>query len=375
MAGDNGQERTEEATPKRLQEAREKGQIARSRELSTMAVLMVSALAILVTGEDTVNSLLSIMRDQFDLRQVDLKSVSVITDRLQTESISALLAILPFVLLVIAAAVISPLAVGGWIFSVESFSFKLEKLDPIKGIARIFSLKSLIELVKALLKFVLVLSVSAAILYANINEIFSVGNRDIDVAVNDTASMLIWSFIIISSSMIVIAIVDVPFQIWDHARQLKMTRQEIKEEYKQTDGNPELKRHLRERQREISQRRMMEKIPGADVIITNPSHYSVALRYDQDTMRAPKVVAKGKDLIAFQIRNIAGANDVPIVSAPPLSRALYYSTELDNEIPSGLFLAVAQVLAYVYRLKNNIDTLARPEFDNMEIPDEFRRDE
>jgi len=375
MAEDKGQERTEEATPKRRQEARKKGQVARSRELSTMAVLMMSAIALLLTGDDTVNSLLSIMRDEFDLRQVDLKSTSILTDRLQSQSINALLGFMPFAGLVLIAAVISPTAVGGWIFSVESFSFKWEKLDPVKGISRIFSLKSVIELVKALLKFALVLSVSVAILYGNINDIFSVGNMDIGPAILKMASMLVWSFLIISSSMIIITLIDVPFQMWDHSRQLKMTRQEIKEEYKQTDGNPELKRHLRERQREISQRRMMEHVPTADVIITNPTHYSVALRYDQNTMSAPKVVAKGKDLIAFQIRNIANANNVPIVSAPPLSRALYYSSEINREIPAGLFLAVAQVLAYIYRIKNKLGISAGTELDDIEIPDEYQRDE
>jgi len=375
MAGDSGQERTEEATPKRLQEARQKGQIARSRELSTMAVLMMSAAAILLTGDDTINSLMEIMRGQFDLQHVDLKSTTVLTDRLQLQTSDAMMAMAPFAGLVLIAALLSPTVVGGWIFSVESFSFKLEKLDPIKGMSRIFSLKSLIELIKALLKFILVLSVSMAILYGNLGDIFSVGNMDIEPAISKTSSMLIWSFVIISSSMIVIALIDVPFQLWDHNRQLKMTRQEVKEEYKQTDGNPEIKRHLRERQREISSRRMMEQVPKADVIITNPTHYSVALRYDQKTMSAPIVVAKGRDLIAFQIRNIANANDVPIVSAPPLSRALYYSTDIDHEIPSGLFMAVAQVLAYIYRLKNNIVIKDKPEFENMEIPDEYKRDE
>ena len=375
MAGDNGQERTEEATPKRLQDARQKGQIARSRELSTMAVLMMSAAALLITGDDTIKSLMAIMHSEFNLQNIDLKSTTLLTDRLKLQFTDAMLALAPFAGLVVIAAILSPTAVGGWIFSVESFSFKFEKLDPIKGMSRIFSLKSLIELVKALLKFILVLSVSMAILYGNLNDIFSVGNMSIGPAVSKTASMLIWSFIIISSSMVVIALIDVPFQLWDHNRQLKMTRQEVKEEYKQTDGSPEVKRFLRERQREISRRRMMEQVPKADVIITNPTHYSVALKYDQDTMSAPVVVAKGRDLIAFQIRNIASANDVPIVSAPPLSRALYYSTELDHEIPSGLFLAVAQVLAYIYRLKNHIEIQDGSKFDDMAIPEEYRRDE
>lgn len=375
MAGDSAQERTEEATPKRHQEARQKGQIARSRELSTMAVLMMSAAAILITSDDTITSLMKIMRDQFDLQSVDLRSGTILTDSLTVQFTKAMIAMAPFAGLVLIAALLSPMVVGGWIFSVESFSFKLEKLDPIKGMSRIFSLKSLIELIKALLKFIIVLSVSMAILYGSLGDIFSVGNMEVSPAISKTASMLIWSFVVISSSMIVIALIDVPFQLWDHNRQLKMTRQEVKEEYKQTDGNPELKRHLRERQREISRRRMMEKVPKADVIITNPTHYSVALKYDQNTMSAPIVVAKGRDLIAYQIRNIANANNVPIVSAPPLSRALYHSTEIDHEIPSGLFMAVAQVLAYIYRLKNNIEIIDKPEFEDIEIPNEFVRDE
>jgi len=376
MAGDNGQERTEQATPKRLQEAREKGQISRSRELSTMAVLMTSAAAMILTGESAVYKLMAIMHTQFDLTIADIKDTVNILDKCMELFSQALLAILPFILIVFVSSILSPNAVGGWVFSVQSFAFKIEKLDPIKGISRLFSMKSLVELIKALLKFLIVLAVSIAILYGNINDIFAVGNMDVNVAISEITSMLVWSFMIISSSMIVIALIDVPFQIWDHSRQLKMTRQEVKEEYKQTDGNPELKRHLKERQRELAQRRMMEEVPKADVIITNPTHYSVALRYDQDSMSAPVVVAKGKDLIAFQIRNIAKVNDVPIISSPPLSRALYHSTDLQQEIPAGLFMAVAQVLAFIYRLKNGVDNdISEESLVDIEIPDDLRKDE
>jgi len=375
MAGDNGQERTEEASPKRLQEAREKGQIARSKELSTMAVLMASAAAFLITGEDAVSELSSIMTDQFSLYSIDIHNTTKINVILMDKISDAILAILPFIVIVLLISILSPTIVGGWIFSVQSFSFKIEKLDPIKGLSRIFSMKSLVELIKAFLKFTVVLVVSIVILYGNINEIFSVGTMDVNLAINRITSLLLWSFMIISSSMIVIALIDVPFQIWDHSRQMKMTKQELKEEYKQTDGNPESKRHLKERQRELSQRRMMEQVPKADVIITNPTHYSVALRYDQDNMTAPIVVAKGKDLVAFQIRNIAQSNEIPIVSAPPLSRALFYSTDLNGEVPAGLFMAVAQVLAYIYSLKRTGSNRRSQDFTNIDIPDEFKRDE
>jgi flagellar biosynthetic protein FlhB len=376
MAGDNGQERTEDATPKRLQEARDKGQIARSREFSTMAVLLMAAAALLMTGDTIIESLLSIMQSQFSLEIMDIKNTDNISRKFLELSWTALVGLLPFIAIVFFVSVLSPVAIGGWIFSVQSFSFKPEKMDPIKGISRILSIKSIVELVKALLKFAIVLSVSVAILYGNLNEFYAVGSMDVRPAIAATSDILLWSFMIISSSMIIIALVDVPFQLWDHGRQLKMTRQEIKEEYKQTDGNPEQKRNIKERQREISQRRMMEDIPGADVIIINPTHYSVALRYDQEKMAAPIVVAKGKDLIAFQIRNIAKQHDVPIVSAPPLSRALYYSTEIRQEIPAGLFMTVAQVLAYIYRLKNGLESdVNEDSFKDMEIPEELKRDE
>lgn len=375
MAADSGQERTEQATPKRQHEAREKGQIARSRELSTMAVLLASGAAFLFTGESTASAILAIMREQFSITSLDIHHVDTLNTVFMDRVIEALWAILPFVAIVFFISIASPTLVGGWIFSTKSFSFKLEKLDPIKGMSRIFSVKSLVELVKAMLKFTIVLAVSILILYSNINEIFSVGGMDVNIAISKITSLLVWSFMIISSSMIVIALIDVPFQIWDHSRQMKMTKHEIKEESKQTEGNPESKRHLRERQREVSQRRMMEQVPKADVIITNPTHYSVALKYDQDNMAAPIVVAKGKDLIAFQIRNIARSNDVPIVSAPPLSRALFYSTDLNEQIPSGLFVAVAQVLAFIFQLKNHERLKEDLSVDDLDIPEEYRRDE
>lgn len=376
MAGDTAQERTEAATPKRLHEAREKGQVARSRELSTLAVLLVSGAAMLVTGDIAVEAMMSIMREQFSLTITDIENSDEIVSRYIESSTVALLGILPFLAIVFLVAILAPMAVGGWIFSVQAFSIKFEKLNPLKGVKRMFSMKSVIELVKAILKFSIVMSVSILILYSNLNEMFAVGSMDAHMAIAKITSMLVWSFIIISSSMIIIALIDVPFQIWDHSKQLKMTHQEIKEEFKQTDGNPEQKRNIKERQRDMSQRRMMEEIPKADVIITNPSHYSVALRYDQDNMSAPIVVAKGRDLIAFQIRKVAAAHDIPVVAAPPLSRALYHSTELNQEIPAGLFMTVAQILAYIYRLKNGIESDEKEgSFQDMDIPEDYRRDD
>jgi len=284
--------------------------------------------------------------------------------------------LLPFFTIVVAAALLSPMALSGWSFSMQAIAFKWEKLDPVKGMARIFSWRGLMELLKALAKFSVVLVVALILLWHNVDLFLILGTEDIANSLSNAGSLLGWSFLALSSAMILIAAFDVPFQLWDHNRQLKMTRQEVKDEYKETDGSPDLKRRIREVQMEMARRRMMQEVPKADVVITNPTHYAVALRYDQSRMSAPVVVAKGQDLIAQQIRNIAMSHDVPIMTAPPLARALYFSTELQQEIPSGLYMAVAQVLAYIFQLRKNPrkkaeDTLS---LADLPIPEEFRRD-
>jgi len=376
MAEESFQERTEEATPKRKSESREKGQVVRSRELSTMIVLMVSSLAILFLGDVAVKGLSSVMEKNFSLTRDAIFDTSFMLTMLLSSFEESIYSVLPFIVLVLMAAIFSPLLIGGWSFSLKAMAFKWEKMDPIKGVGRIFSMKGLMELVKALGKFLVVLSVATMLIWTNAEEIFSVGKLDVEQSMVSMSSQLAWSLLIISSALIVIALIDVPFQIWDHAKQLKMTRQEVKDEMKQTEGSPEMKRAVQERQHELSRRRMMEEVPKADVIITNPTHYSVALKYDQDKTQAPVVVAKGKDLIAFQIRNVANANNIPIVSAPPLSRAIYYSTDLKKEIPSGLFLAVAQVLAYVYKLKAKGAWSSKKDhsMDDLPVPDELQHD-
>jgi len=210
-----------------------------------------------------------------------------------------------------------------------------------------------------------------------VDDLLRLGTEPVLTALPEVGSLLGWSFVMLSCAMILIAAIDVPFQLWDHTKQLKMTRQEIKDEYKETDGNPELKRSIREKQQALADARMMEEVPKADVIVTNPTHFAVALKYDQDRSVAPIVVAKGKDLVALKIRAIAVEHDVPILSAPPLSRALFYSTELNDEIPAGLYLAVAQVLAYIYKLRD-VPASANDDVPNMgdlPIPDDLRRDE
>lgn len=376
MAEQTAHEKTEQPTPKRLKDAREKGQVARSRELTTMVVLLASAAAILLIGDNLINDLLKIMRDVFISDRSDLMDIENIPRIFEQALTNTIIALLPFFAIVVCAALLSPMVLSGWSFSAQAMSFKWEKLDPVKGIGKIFSWRSLMELVKALAKFSVVLVVALLLLWHNVDSFLLLGTKDVMQSLHDAGKILGWSFLVLSCAMIIIAAVDVPFQLWDHNRQLKMTRQEVKDEYKETDGSPDMKRRVREVQQEMARRRMMQDVPTADVIITNPTHYAVALRYDQNRMRAPVVVAKGKDLIAQQIRNVALSHEVPILSAPPLSRALYFSTELQQEIPSGLYMAVAQVLAYVYQLRRTRHSNSDESIPmrDIPIPDEFRHD-
>jgi flagellar biosynthetic protein FlhB len=348
---DDGQERTEEPTPKRIEDARKKGQIARSRELNTMAMLLLGAVGLISMGpfmiarmEDLFRIGLSQQRDAlFDpWTMIDVFSISIM---------QGVALVIPFMMIMLLTALLAPLALGGWSFSVEALGPKFEKLNPLKGLKRIFALRGLVELLKALAKFLLIGGVGAFLLIRNMPRFNGLAYETVPQALAHAGSILGWSFLLLSLSLLVIAAIDVPFQIWDHAKNLKMTRQEIKDEYKTTEGKPEVKAQIRRMQQELAQGRMMAEVPKADVVITNPTHFAVALKYDAKNMRAPRVVAKGADLIASQIRTVATAHRIPIFEAPPLARAIYYSTDINQEVPAGLYLAVAQVLAYVYQLR------------------------
>lgn len=376
MSEESDQEKTEEPTSKRLEDARKKGQIARSRELNTFAMLITSAILFLMMGGEMGNGLLDIMRRQFQLkREVIFDPLSLVIHFRQV-MLDGILLIAPFFAVMVAVAIISPLALGGWIFSWEALTPKLEKLDPFKGIARIFSLRGLIELVKALLKILLILVVANLLYRHFIGELTGLDAEPINQSIGHALNIVGICYLVLSASLIVVAMFDVPYQLWDHNRKLKMTLQEIKDEMKETEGKPEVKARQRRIQMEMAHNRMMAEVPKADVVVTNPTHYAVALKYDMDSKGAPILVAKGADLIAAQIRSLAIGANVPLVAAPPLARALYYSTEIDREIPKGLYVAVAQVLAYVYQLKiareNHWDEPRPPE--NIQIPEEFKRD-
>jgi flagellar biosynthetic protein FlhB len=348
---DSSQEKTEEATGRRLEQAREKGQIARSKELGTAAVLLAAAFGFAMTGPEIASSLLRIMEQLFTMERATIFDTNsmfrvwgVIGDELAIPLLSfiGILAVMSF---------LGNIVLGGLNFSVKAFMPKGSKMNPMSGLKRMFGIQALVELTKGIAKFSVVAVSAYLLLKLYFPDILQLSNDHLPNNVYHALDLLIWMFIILCSSMLIIVVIDVPYQIWNHNKQLKMTKQEVKDEYKDTEGKPEVKGRVRQMQREIAQRRMMAEVPNADVIVVNPEHYAVAVKYDVNRSIAPFVVAKGVDEVAFQIRAIAREHNVAIVSAPPLARAIYHTTKLDQQVPEGLFTAVAQILAYVFQLR------------------------
>lgn len=371
----DNEDKTEEPTGKRLADARKKGQIPRSRELNTFAMLIVSATLLRMQGGQIGNGFIEMMRTQFQLSRTTIFDPASAILHLKQVMIDGLMLIAPFIIILVITAIITPILMGGWVFSWEAIAFKPSKMNPITGITKIFAVRGLVELFKALLKILLVFAVAVALYKSFVSELLGLGAEPLGQSISHALTIIGTCIIILSGSLVLVAMIDVPYQLWDHSKNLKMSKQEIKDEQKDSEGSSEVKGRQRRMQMDMSQRRMMAEVPKADVIVTNPSHYAVALKYDQNSNGAPKLVAKGVDLIAAQIRNVAIGADVPLVASPPLARALYYSTEIDKEIPQGLYLAVAQILAYVYQLKTaqkNDWSAPLPPAD-ISVPDEFKR--
>ena len=368
----DGQEKTEQATPKRKEEARNKGQVPRSRELTTMAMLLMAAIAMTFMGERMVVQLGEVMHLGLAVERAKIFDPWTAIELFGQALSLGIMLMLPFLVLMVATALAAPVALGGWSFSAEALAFKFDKLNPVSGLKRIFAARGVMELVKALAKFLLIGLIGALLLWYFLPQLMGLGREEPAVGLAHTGQILARSFVVLSASLALIAAIDVPFQLWDHAKNLKMTRQEVRDEHKNTEGKPEVKAKVRTLQREIAQRRMMSEVPKADVVITNPTHYAIALRYDADNMAAPVVVAKGVELVASQIRTVAVAHRVPIFEAPPLARALYYSTEIEQQVPAGLYLAVAQVLAYVFQLRATARGGPVPvPPEDIPVPDEF----
>ena len=373
---ESGADKSEEPTGKRLEESRKKGQIARSKELNTLAVTLTGTMALIIFGAYMGNVLMDIMRGNFSLPREVLMSERSMALYLLASGKEALLAMQPFLIALLIASIVGPIALGGWLFSTEALQPKASRMNPLAGLKRMFSVQALVELLKALAKFLVILAVALVVLSVDQDDLLAIANEPIEPAILHSLKVVGWSAFWLSCGLILIAAVDAPFQLWSHKQKLKMTKQEVRDEYKDTEGKPEVKGRIRQLQREMAERRMMQAVPQADVVITNPTHFAVALKYDPEKGSAPLLLAKGGDFLALKIREIAQEHKVMVLESPGLARAVYYSTELDQEIPAGLYLAVAQVLAYVYQLRQyQAGKGKRPgPLPDLPIPPDLRRD-
>ena len=350
MAEDSDLEKTEQPSQRRLDKAREEGQVARSRELSTFMLLLVGGGVLWFMGASFTEHMVKSLRSGLTLDRELAFNTSLIIPHLYEFSLDALITFSPFLLAVMLVAAFSPLLLNGWLFSVAALQPKFSKMNPVSGIARMFSLNALVELAKAIGKAVLVGGVAAWVIWHNNDAVMALGTQAVAASIPQMGHLVGASFMMITGAMLLIVLIDVPFQLWDHNKKLMMTKEEVRQESKETEGDPMVKGRIRSLQREAARRRMMAAIPTADVVVTNPTHYAVALKYGDKGMRAPVVVAKGSHLLALRIREIAEENHVPVLEAPPLARALHKHTDLGEAIPEALYTAVAEVLAYVYQL-------------------------
>ncbi|MGN8274058.1 flagellar biosynthesis protein FlhB [Pseudomonas sp. SMN5] len=373
---ESGQDKTEDPTEKRQRESREKGEIARSKELNTLAVMLAGSGGLLIYGGGLALDLLEIMRLNFSLPREVLLTPGAMTQHLLHSGKIAIAAVQPILIFLLVAAFVGPISLGGWLFAGGSLAPKFSRMNPAAGLKRMFSTSALMELLKAFGKFLIILFVALTVLQSDIDDIVRIAHEPLEKAIIHSVQLVGWSTLWMACGLILIAAIDVPIQLYQSKQKLMMTKQEVRDEHKDAEGKPEVKQRIRQLQREVSQRRMMAAIPDADVVITNPTHYAVALKYDPEKGNAPVLLAKGNDFLALKIREIAVANEVMLLESPALARSIYYSTELDQEIPGGLYLAVAQVLAYVYQIRQHrAGKGKRPEpLKDLPIPPDLRRD-
>jgi flagellar biosynthetic protein FlhB len=374
MAESDSGEKTEEPTEKKLSDARNKGQIARSKELGTMFVLIGSASAMMLVGSSLVDALSSMMIRLFSFSREEALDLNALF-KVVSGSVSLVIVPMLWIFVIIAiAAFIGNTLLGGISFSWEAMAPKASKMSPFAGFKRMFGVQSYVELLKSILKFFVVFIVAYLLLNGLFDQILGLSRESIPINFVHAVQLLLGMFMTLTISLIIIAAIDAPYQIWNHNKQLKMTKQEIKDEHKTSEGSPENKGRIRRTQYEMSQRRMMADVVNSDVIITNPSHFSVALQYDSAVGGAPVLVAKGVDEMALHIRTIAKEHNIEIVQSPALSRSLYYTAEVGDDIPEELFAAVAQVLAFIFQLNEHRKGRARkpsPVAKKLPIPDDF----
>jgi flagellar biosynthesis protein FlhB len=347
----SSQDRSLPASQRKLQKARDDGQVARSSALSHLAVLGAGAVAILALSPIMFDQLKLALSQQLVFDAAAVLQPGTMLARLQTMSLAGLLGCIVFAAIVMSASIISSLAAGGWVASLKPVIPDLSRLNPLKGIAGLFTKKKLAEILKMLFVTLVLMGIAAAFLNASLESIAALVLQPSAAALRHLADWLVTGMGMLLFIILLVAVIDLPLQGFLHKSQLRMSRQEMKDEHKESDGNPQLKGRMRNKQREMAQSNSIRAVPKADFILMNPTHYAVAIRYDETSMHAPRVISKGADLMAMKIRDIAKAHAIPVLQSPVLARALFANAELDQDIPSSLYTAVAQVLAYIYRLK------------------------
>ncbi|QFU00087.1 Flagellar biosynthetic protein FlhB [Halomonas sp. THAF5a] len=367
---DSDQEKTEEATPRRREKSREEGQVARSRELATFMLLLAGVAGLWSMGGLLYDQLGVVMEQAFLFeRRQAMDTTPMLTNALDLGE-RTLYALMPLFLLLTVVALVAPALLGGWLVSAKSLKPQLGKLNPFKGLKRLFGVQALVELAKAVAKSLLVGSVAVTFLYLNRGDFMALMDQPIQQALAKAMGMAAEASGLMVLTLMVVILIDVPYQLWSHAKKLRMSKDEVKREHKESEGDPQVKGRIRQQQQAMARGRMMSKVPEADVIITNPSHYAVALEYQETGMSAPRVVAKGADEVAARIRELGEEHGVPRLEAPPLARALYHHVDLDAEIPADLYTAVAEVLAWAFGLKRAAKEggEAPPSPENLPVP-------
>lgn len=369
---ESGGEKTEEPSARRLQQARERGQVPRSRELVNFATMIGGSATLVAIGSTLCGRLAYIMRNSLTVDAERLRNLDSMSASLSEAGVGALVALLPIFGTLTGLVLLASVVLGGWNFSPAAMTPDFTRMSPLAGLTRLFGLHGLSELGKALLKCIVVGGVCAGVVIWLFKDVMSLGHMAPRAAIGRGAGLMSWSFVWLCASLAIVALVDVPLQMFQFNRSLRMTRQEVRDEAKESDGRPETKQRIRQMQQTLARRRMMHKVPTADVVIVNPTHFAVALKYDPQNMRAPRVLAKGVDLVAANIRRLAEEHRVPIFESPKLARALYKSTDLNKEIPAGLYVAVAQVLSYIFRVRTlNPTVAARVTRPNPSVGDEY----
>ena len=369
---DTSEERTEEPTAKKLEKAREDGQVVRSQELSVAAMMIGIASFMYIFGGAMVVQLSQVFAAGFTFDRKIVFSENLLPAAFGSQAMSGLFVAVPIFALAVVIAFIAAGMLGGFNFSMKALAPKASKINPLSGLKRIFGTKALVDLSKAIVKFSLVGAVLYLVVSSQFEQLIGIGFMDIKPAMNKAGDIIAGGAVLVTLTLIIAAAIDVPYQLYEHSQKMKMTKQEIKDEFKDTEGRPEVKAQIRRKQREMAMGQMMDAVGSADVIIVNPEHFAVALSYDPSSSGAPTVVAKGVDFLARGIRERAGDNAVPVFLSPTLARALYFTTDVNQSIPESLYYAVAQVIAYVFSLNSLGRGAAVAEKPNPEVPQGMR---